>query len=230
MITLRSPIQFARSYNVFTIDEERRLALRGELKRELAEFAVLRIRIADLRLIIAALADDSDQAAEQHAIAAGALQTELDRLDELHVQAVLSGKQLAAKAVQRRAEILGELASLNMALEMRCEANTRATLPLEQQIFDLTQKIATEQSTENSLSSLCSVGMRREQALNQHRLQLASAGLASAIRMVEFHRTSAGEIAVVRRADAEALVKAVEAEIRDFHAKAGQLRQQALDE
>lgn len=145
-------------------DEERRLARRAELKRELAALAVKRERVAELSRVVAALDADSDARADEHSAAAGRLQTELAELDSKHVDAILAGRSLAAAEAARRAEILGELAKLNAALELACEANKRAASPIRREIEKLRAEVATHQAVENRLRDLASAEVRQRAA------------------------------------------------------------------
>jgi hypothetical protein len=165
-------------------DEERRLAHRQELKRAIAENQVKADRIAELRGIVAKLNADSDIAANEHSAAAGVLQAELDALDQEHVDAILASKQSPAKALERRGEILNELAKLNTELELRCEANKRSIQPIEKQIHDLSIELAQGATLKSKLVDLASPEVRRKRLLNSHRLRVADMSLQECNRMV----------------------------------------------
>lgn len=165
-------------------DEERRLAHRQELKRAIAENQVKADRIAELRGIVAKLNADSDIAANEHSAAAGVLQAELDALDQEHVDAILASKQSPAKALERRGEILNELARLNQALELRCEANKRSIQPIEGEIHRLTIAVAEGATLKSKLCVLASPEVRRKRLLNSHRLRVADMSLQECNRMV----------------------------------------------
>lgn len=195
-------------FNKFTIDEERRLAIRQELKRKLAEAEVKRQRVAELQAIVDKLAADSDAAADEHSEAASKLQDELDELDQAHVSAILAGKTSPAKAMTRRREILDELASLNQALETRCEANKRATLPITRDIDKLQMELAEGSAIKSQLASLCSVETRQQRLLNSHRLQFLTHAMNDARRMAAITRVNVDRATIEKRGDAVTIQRA----------------------
>ena len=227
--------------NIYTIDEERRLAYRGELKRRLAELSVKTQRIAELQNIVQKLNADSDRAAEQHGVEAGRLQTELDSLDAEQIDAVLSGTKTPAKSIARRTEILAELSKLNQILEVACEANRRAARPIQKQIGTLRAEIAAGASLDNELASLCSPATRRARLLNGHRLKWVDIALKDAQRMVtvleanvkiaKLNRDGSSEsIKGVRLADWRSVVAELQSDIAALHQADAVIQSQALAE
>lgn len=171
------------SVNVFTVDEERRLAHRDELKRKLAEQQVMRERITELEKVVAKLDADSDAAASEHQETAGKLQSELDALDEEHVTAILAGKSAPAKSLKRRTEILESLTELNRDLESRCEANKRSAKPIRREINKLRLDLAQGAAIASKLANICSPETRRERLWNGLRMRMADAMLNEAERV-----------------------------------------------
>ena len=232
-----------RSTNAFLMqaDEERRLAHRQEIKRAIAGMQVKRARIEELRSIVAKLNADSEAAAETHSVDATRLQSELDRLDEQQIEAVMAGKATPAKSLQRRGEILTELSSLNTALELRCEANRRSIHPLEKQIRELQAETSTSESLKNRLTDLCSVDLRRRRMFCEMRLQFCNVMLKESQRLVAVHshNTKALEangngekqrITSARQSDAEAVSRMVSTELQELHQESARLQAEATAE
>jgi hypothetical protein len=161
--------------NIHDLDEERRIALRGELRRKLAGITVVRERIRELRAIIARLDADSDQAAERHQSKTGPLQSELTELDAKHVDSIISGKKTPPKNTSRRAEILQAITAANVVLEDAVSANKRAKKPIEQQIRGLEKQTADSMATKNELAGLASPELHDRQFLLSQRLKWADA-------------------------------------------------------
>jgi hypothetical protein len=177
-------------HNRYLIDQdpERVAARRLEIKRALAQRELNRQRITELNEIVRKLDADSDDAAEQHGIAAGKLQEELDRLDSEHVDGILSGKTASQKSIQRRTQILGELAELNTALETRCEANRRSKQPFLKQVEQLRSEIAGASSLESELLQLCGSKWRVAQVIDELSIQGARSLLNEALRRQAIHQ------------------------------------------
>lgn len=187
--------------NLYTIDEERREAHRQELKRKLAETEVKKERLRELEDIAKRLDADSDAAAAEHSAAADELQSELDKLDEQHVDALLIGKTSTSKAMQRRGEILQALADLNTQLEIRCEANKHSKRPIASQIHAITMDIALTAADKSKLVDLASAKTRQARLLNSLQMKAAQIALAEAKRCVDVnsHNLSLAEDHIRRR-------------------------------
>ena len=152
-------------------DDERRLAHRREHKQRLAELEVKRLTLSELQNIQRTLERDSETAADRHSEEAGKLQSELDRLDAEHVEAIMAGKSASQKSIQRRSEIMAELAKLNQILETTCEANRRAAIPIRKQIQELQIEIGKGQQVQNELIRLAHPNIRRERKLIELQLR-----------------------------------------------------------
>jgi hypothetical protein len=152
-------------------EQERRLSFRNQIKRELAKITVAKSRMSELGAIVARLQADSDAAADAHQRDAVLLQAELKAIDQKHVDAVLAGTELPQKQVERRAEILNEIQTLNRVLDDRCQANRRAIEPLEREIEQLRATITSEQALKNELSKLCSNALRRRRLFIAHQMR-----------------------------------------------------------
>lgn len=170
--------------NKYLIDEERRLAHRGELKRKLAASGVKKSRLAELEEMITRLDRDSDAAADEHQAAAGKLQSELDQLDELHISALLANEVPDQQLISRRREILERLQKLNSDLELRAEANRRAAIPFRRQWEALRSEIAAEQTLSSSLTDLCSPEKRQAMLISDLRLKAAQMTQGEADRLI----------------------------------------------
>lgn len=178
--------------NKFLIDEdpERAAARRLEIRRALAQRELNRQRIDELNAIVKKLDDDCDAADEEHSIATGKLQSELDELDEQHVDGILSGKPSSKKSLQRRSEILTELASLNTQLETRCEANRRSILPFRKQIEQLRTEVAKSSPLESELLALGGQAVRVEQTISELEIQGTKVMLNEALRRQEIYKSN----------------------------------------
>jgi hypothetical protein len=143
-------------------DDERRRALRAEMKRTLASLEVKSIRMAELQAVLQQLDHENELAADRHSEEAGRLQAELKSLDDAAIEAILARRPTSEKSAQRRAEILRELTKLNQILESTCEANRRAGEPIRKQISELRSEVGERQAIENRLSSICSKQTRAE--------------------------------------------------------------------
>ncbi len=223
------------------LDPERREAHRREIRRALAEIAVKKSNISDLTNIVQKLNADSDQAADEHSAAASTLQAELDLLDAEQIENVMASHTTPPKSLLRRRLILDELTELNKTLEMRTEANRRASMPVERQIRELSKDITSETVLENQLVSLCSPATRQKMMIAELKLQVANVGLKEAQRLASItahnkkictlNRDQSGAaIQSTKLADAESLVGAMEAEIGTLHAESATLQSQALNE
>lgn len=168
-------------------DPERDAARRLEIKRDLAKRQLNQQRICELQAIARKLDDDCDTAASEHAVSAGVIQSELDRLDAEHVDLIVAGKTSSAKSLQRRSAILAELASLNMQLQTRCEANKRSKIPLEKQIFALRSEVAAAATLENQLQQLAGPDYRVKQVIDELTIQAAKIALGEAMRREAIH-------------------------------------------
>jgi hypothetical protein len=222
-------------------DAERTAAHRVELRRAIATLEVKILRLKELQDVVSKLNADSEAAAEEHAIAAGKLQAELDSLDRQQVDAVMAGKPTPAEVIARRVQILDELAEANRRLEARCEGNRRAAAPFGEQTINLARETAGINSLRNKLVDLCSDDTRRRIAFNEMKIQMASAGAKEASRRaahidhnLKLHlrqkQTRDAEIETVRLADAKALVESMQAEIVALQAESERLREVALAE
>jgi hypothetical protein len=169
-------------------DPERAAARKIEIKRKLAQRELNRQKIDELNAIIKKLDADSDDAAEQHQLSASKLQEELDKLDEQHISLILEGKSSSSsKSLQRRSEILSELASLNQSLETRCDANRRSQLPFRKQVEQLRLEVGRASTLENELLELGGSKYRVAQAVSELTIQTAKIALNEAVRMQGIH-------------------------------------------
>lgn len=73
----------------------------------------------------------------------------------------MQGGTAPAASMQRRGEIMAELAKLNQQLETRCEANRRSVQTLRKQAEALRNEIGQRQVLENNLRRLCSAQTRQ---------------------------------------------------------------------
>ena len=231
------------NFNAFTIDDERRLALRSEVKRSLAEIAVKKQKAAELEEIVAKLDADSDDAADQHTTAASALQSELDGLDAENIEAILDGKKATAKSSKRRREIMEELTALNQELEIRVEANRRSSGPIRKQAGQLRMETTAESALKNTLAELCSIGLRQRILINRMQFKGAVAATNECERVLKVfshnrdiftqNRAEASESSVInqaRTADHEAAMINLRLHMKQIEDSGADLRRQALDE
>ncbi len=177
-------------FNEFTIDNEKRLAYRTEIKKSLAEIAVKKHRIVDLQNIVAKLDRDSDDAADSHSQSASVLQSELDKLDAEHIKAVMADKELPEVSLAKRRAILDELTELNQSLESRCEANRRSAAPIKKQISELASEVSSESTLRNHLRRLCSPELRRRRFANDLRLKFANAAVGECQRLISIYKAN----------------------------------------
>lgn len=223
------------------LDPERHAAHRREIKRAIAEISVKKLSIVELKNIVQKLNDDSDKAAGEHGVEAARLQGELDELDRQQIEHVLASTTTPPKEMMRRRLILDELTELNRTLEVRCEANRRASGPIEQQINTLSRDITSEGALRNQLVSLASAAIRRKMKVCELKLQLANAGVKEAQRLagtIEYngqiskvnHDHSAAAVASVRLDDAKAVVEMMQREIGEIHAESARLQAEAMAE
>jgi hypothetical protein len=168
-------------------NEERRLALRYEIKRKIAGLSIKRQRISEIQAIVNKLNEDSDAADEEHANATERLQSELDELDEQHISLVLEGKSSPTKSLERRTQILSELAGLTKTFESRLEANRRSVQPCEKQIAELRKAIVEGAALESQLQRLSSSEAKRKMAFTEFDIRICDIGLREAARRHEIH-------------------------------------------
>lgn len=165
------------NFNPYTIDEQRRLALRSELKRGIAQEKLWRMRIEELTALAAARNADSDLAAEEHGALTSPLQAELEELDARQVDAFVVGAELPPECIERRQQILAEIQRANQAIEDRCEQNKKAVAALEQEIDALRWRCVREGGRATALADLCSPDTRRRQKLVEYELQFTKAAM-----------------------------------------------------
>lgn len=113
-----------------------RRSQRAAIRREIATIEVTLERVRELQEIVQRLDADDERAADSHQSVTGPLQTELEQLDQRHIDRILAGKQLSAADTARRREILQSIADENVKLEDTIQANKRARRPLEKQIHE----------------------------------------------------------------------------------------------
>lgn len=171
--------------NPLTMDDERRLAHRDEIKRKLAQIDAKKSRIAEMRSIVERIEADSEAAADRHREEAGTLQNELETLEAEHIENVLADKQTPEKNVKRRSEILQEISKLNQILETTVEANRNAMRSTNRDIDELTSEITDEGALKNRLARLCSPQLRRESLLNDLLVKASELVLTEARRLLD---------------------------------------------
>lgn len=151
-------------------DPDRRLALREEKRRQLAEIQVRFERIAELEELVRGIDKDSDEAADRHSAKCEPLQKELASIDDSRISAILKGK--AKSAAPRRAELLSQLSQANIELELAVEANKREKEKLEAEIKELRSGLHRD-AVENKLRDLATVEQLDRRWLLSLRLQNA---------------------------------------------------------
>jgi hypothetical protein len=153
-------------------DENRRLELRQEKRRELASIQVHQERITELRAIGRSIDDDSDKAADKHAEKCEPLQTELTSIDGGRIAAIV--ERIKPKETgERRAALLKQLSDFNVELELSVEANTKTKKKIEQEIGELVSQCTRFAAIENDLVRLGTPEQLDRQWLLGQKLQAA---------------------------------------------------------
>jgi chromosome segregation ATPase len=177
--------------------DEERLAKRSEVRRSIAETKVRRQRVADLRSLVAEIDRSSDAAADEHTKTCGPLQSELESLDALQVEAIVAHEEPAASAGARRRELLALVAAANTELESIAEKNKLAKRRIEQEIRGIEKTGVGVQALENELADLSTPALVDRQWMLSQRIKWLNARIKSAAGYVEKN------VAKVQRAERE---------------------------
>jgi hypothetical protein len=228
------------TFNHFLIDDERRIALRDEIKRKLAELAVKRTRVDELDIVIARVNRDSDDAAAEHRREYDPLQSELAALDQKHVDAILKGEQVTDKITKRRSEILERIRELDQARDMRTEANRRALEPLNKQKRELQHEVGQEGVLRNNLIDLSSPALRHRSRALEFIVRSLRAAVDECDRMASVYdgnlstvldpETRRGQIEQAKAVDLEAMKRHIENELHRAMADQQEIQRKRLTE
>ena len=166
--------------------EVRRLSQRQGIKKRLAEMEIHSDRIVQLRHLVATLDLEDNEARAEHAAATAEIDAALNKIDQTHIDNLLTGKVPPADASAKRRELLGQQQAIDSALESTVAANAKSRDKLTKQIDDLRLGLADESVLKNRLAGELTTDESREKSfLLDQRSRYAVARLQAAKKTIE---------------------------------------------
>src|SRR6056297_2294398 len=168
-------------------DEQRRLALRQERRRDLAKIQVAFEKIAELEAIIRGLDSDADEAADQHATKCRPWQKQLGELDEKRIAAILSGKMKDSST--KRGELQKNITSANLELERTISAIDTERKKVREEIDSLRKQCTGKTKIENELAQLATAEQLDRQFVISERSKILTREAEHYLGQAERHKS-----------------------------------------
>ena len=200
--------------------DERRLAVRAEVKEKIARAQLAEVRLGEIDATIAAVNERKEMFAAEHVAAARPIQQELGEIEQRAIDAIVKREPTDSAADARRKELLADLESLNRDLESSIAAEDKTLTRLFTDRFT-TAKLCNESVLVGDLLRLA-----------RPDLKIASEVAESARRWAEHRLNSATERATkFGRSDfVAAEIRAAESEGERCREAAAKALQEILDE
>lgn len=147
-----APQTEAKSWSLWPVITDARLAARRDIKRKIAERDVLKKRLEAFNERMAELDREADAAADAHRDACGPLQDELKNLEEQIIALTVSREAIPDHAEARRRELLKAIDVENDTLSDATDRVKRLRQPLVKEAASLRLLIADGAALENQLT------------------------------------------------------------------------------